>query len=78
MLKRLKFNHTTFILAEVVVFYILARWGRRLLDAVLVPLDLAPALLIAARIVFVILIIVIAYFLDRALFKFLTAKGWIE
>lgn len=78
MPKKFKLNHTTFLLFEIVLFYILARWGRRLLDSFLVPLDLAPLLLTAARIAFVILIVVIAYFVDRALHRFFTAKGWIE
>lgn len=78
MPKKLKFNHTTFLIAEVVVFYILARWGRNLLDAILLPYDLAPALLLTLRIVFVLLIVVLAYFVDRALYQFFTARGWFE
>lgn len=73
-----KLSHTAFLIIEVILFYVLARLGRTWLDALLVPLDLAPALLTAARIGFVVLIVVFAYFVDRALFRFMTAKGWLE
>jgi hypothetical protein len=76
--KKLKLNHTTFIIAEVVLFYIVARWGRGLLDAFLLPYNLTPALLLNLRIVFVLLIVVVAYIVDRALFRFFTARGWLE
>ena len=75
MPKNLKISHTVFIVIEVVVFYILARLGRNLLDGILVQLAWPVVLVTAARIVFVILIVILAYFVDRLAFKFLSERG---
>ncbi len=78
MFKNFKISYTVFVIAEVVVFYVLARLGRNLLDGILEPLGLAPALVVAARIGFVVLLIVLAVVFDRLVFKAMSKKGWIQ
>jgi hypothetical protein len=78
MFKNLKISHTVFIVIEVIVFYILARLGRRLVDSALLQLGWPDALVIAARIGFVILIVIVAFFVDRLAYKYLSGRGMLQ
>jgi phage-related holin len=74
--KSLQYKYFSYI--EVVIFIIVAFFGRRLLDTWLLTLGFSGLVNTLVRILFVLAIIAIAVFLDRVLSRYLIDKGWVR
>ncbi|MBE0696691.1 MAG: hypothetical protein IH586_07195 [Anaerolineaceae bacterium] len=74
----MKLTNKTFTIIEVVILFALGTLGRRLLETGLTAVDFPDLLNSVIRILFVILIIVLAILAHNRISRYLVEKGWLD